>query len=98
MKCARCNNLVGDDGDSEPAVVELFYNYEFEICHSCLDDYLLTFMSELAQTEIEADVLDVMTMPRATATPQEVREQSKIVNDIRQHVLKKIIMWIRAGI
>lgn len=98
MKCNRCEGLCDDDGDCVPAIIGLYYDYQTTVCQTCLGDYLLQFMPDLAKLEIETDVLDAMMRSKTISTsPDEVRKQSMIVNTIAQELVRKVIMWVRAG-
>lgn len=98
MHCKRCNDLCDDVGEGS-VVIGLFYDYQALLCHDCLPDYLLQFMPELAKLEIETDVLDALMRSKniETVTVEEIRKQSVVVNTIAQELVRKVMMWIKAG-
>jgi len=98
MKCRRCGDICETD-EGTGVIANLFYDYEVLLCSDCLDDYVVAFMSQIAEADALADVFDAY-MRRRNPTEEQVAQvghQSKLVHAKQMEIIHKVIKWVRDG-
>lgn len=98
MKCRRCGDICESD-EGTGVIVSLFYDYEVLLCNDCLDDYVLAFMSYLAEADTIIDVFDAHMRRRNPTDEQinQINQQSKLVHQKQMEIIQKVIKWVRDG-